>query len=129
MGIALNLKTIRKSLNLSQEEVAAKVGYKNASKIAEIENGNGDPSFEKIKDIANALGVSIYQLKGNNKKRETNGDPIFYSEADLIALDLFSPILKVLDDAETEQLLDFALALTRAKDEKPRWKEPKFKKE
>ena len=60
----LHLNTIRRSLGLSENEVAEKAGYKNGSFITAIENGTKAAEDSKVKDIANALGVSMSQLVG-----------------------------------------------------------------
>lgn len=51
-----NIKKVRKSTRLTQEEVAIKVGV-HVSYISRIERGVVNPSFEVIEKIAKALKV------------------------------------------------------------------------
>ena len=125
-SIGTNIKTIRKSLGMSQEDLAEKAGYKNSAIIVAIENDNSEPSYEKVKDIANALGVSIYQIKGQAKFRKVEGEGIYYSAQDLTALDLFSPLIAEMDTEELDKLLDYAVILLKASGKKPVWKKTRF---
>lgn len=59
-----NIKLLREKNGLSQEELAAKVGYKDRSSIAKIEAGLVDLSQSKIASFAAALHVSPAQLMG-----------------------------------------------------------------
>ena len=59
-----NIKRLRENLGLSQESLAAKVGYKDRSSIAKIEAGLVDLPTSKIAAFASALGVSPAQLMG-----------------------------------------------------------------
>lgn len=126
MGIGRNIRVIRESKGITQEELATKAGYKNSAIIVAIEAGSTEPAYEKIKDIANALDVSIYQVKGSNKVRKAENGEVYYSDADVIALDLFAPIIKSLTDEELDKLLDYGLLLLKATGSKPKWKVPKF---
>lgn len=130
-NIGRNIKTIRTSLRMSQEELAEKAGYKNSAIIVAIENGNNEPSYEKVKDIANALGVSIYQVRGQSRFRKVDNDKegIFYTDADVTALDLLSPLIYEMNGSELDKLLDYAIILLHAKGKKPHWKMSKFQME
>lgn len=59
-----NIKRLREALGLSQEALAAKVGYRDRSSIAKIEAGRVDLPTSKIAAFAAALGVSPAQLMG-----------------------------------------------------------------
>lgn len=64
MKIGERIKQRRKSLNMSQEELALKVGYKDKTAINKIELGiNGIPE-KRLKDFANALNTSVSFLIG-----------------------------------------------------------------
>lgn len=55
------LKELRKSKNMTMEELANKVGVQKSS-ISLYENGKINPSLEVIKNIANIFNVSINYL-------------------------------------------------------------------
>lgn len=58
------IKKKRLELNLSQEQLATKLGYKSRSSINKIELGLNDISQSKVSEFANALGVSVAYLMG-----------------------------------------------------------------
>lgn len=58
------IKQRREELNLTQEELAKKLGYKSRSSINKIELGLNDLSQSKIVEFANALKVSPAYLMG-----------------------------------------------------------------
>lgn len=70
------IKKFRKSLGMTQVELAKKVGYRSGSTITEIEKGNNDIPFDKLKTIAQALGVSVSDLLEDNKPK-VHDDPYF----------------------------------------------------
>lgn len=80
-----NIKKYRKAAGLTQEELAKKTGYTDRSSIAKVEKGAVDLSQSKIKQFAEALGVSAGQLMG------WEGDP--EDTADLVARVLLDPAL------------------------------------
>ncbi len=55
------IRAFRLKDNLSQEDLAYKAGIER-SYMGKIERGEGNPSFKKIVDIANALGVTAKDL-------------------------------------------------------------------
>lgn len=57
-----NIRSIRISKGMTQEELAEKMGYKSKSTIAKIESGVNDIPQSKIKAFAEALSVSISDL-------------------------------------------------------------------
>lgn len=59
-----NIKELRNSLGLSQEELAKKVGYKDRTSIAKIEAGKVDLSQSKIYEFAKALNTTPSDLMG-----------------------------------------------------------------
>jgi len=65
-----NIKRRREELEMSQEELAAKLGYKHRSAINKIELGINNFPMYKLKDFAAALRTSTEALLG-------------YDEADL----------------------------------------------
>lgn len=126
--LARNLNFIRRSQGLSEQELAEKVGYKNGSHIVSIENETGDPSYEKIRDIANALDVSIPQLKGTGRKIEmTNEGWPKLTESERTALTLFAPVLDALDEEGRRQLFDNTLLVLKGNGVVPKWKKADYK--
>lgn len=81
MTIFERIKNRRLELNMSQEELALKTGYKTKGAISRIENGNRDINQSQIELFAKALDVSPEYLllgsKNNNtsslKKLDTKG--------------------------------------------------------
>jgi transcriptional regulator with XRE-family HTH domain len=58
LQIALEVTTLRTRLGLSQSELAARVGTRQAS-ISRLENGMGNPGLDLLKRVARALGVQL----------------------------------------------------------------------
>ena len=57
-----NLKELRLKMNMSQDELAKKIGYKGRSAINKIETGVNDMPRETVIRCAEALGVSPIEL-------------------------------------------------------------------
>lgn len=70
-----NIKKYRKIAQLSQEELAKKVGYNDRSSIAKIENGDVDLPQSKIIAIARALHVDAGTLMGWEDRPEGTVTP------------------------------------------------------
>lgn len=64
MTIGERIKYLRIEKNLSQDDLAAMVGYTNRTTIAKIESGQRELRQSKIADFAKALGVSPMYLLG-----------------------------------------------------------------
>lgn len=70
-----NIRRLRVSLNMSQDELAEKCGYTDRSSIAKIESGKADVPQKKIKVFADALNVNpsfLLQEIGSNNAVESN---------------------------------------------------------
>lgn len=124
--LALNLRVIRTSLGMSEQELAEKAGYRSGTTITAIENGSTEPSYEKVKDLANALGVSIGQLRGLGKIETTEEGWPKLTEAERTAHFIFGPILKSLDADGIRYLIDTGLLVCRAKGVVPEWKKTEY---
>lgn len=59
-----NIRTRRKALKMSQEELAHRVGYTDRSSIAKIEAGGVDISLGMLKKLAAALDTTVIELLG-----------------------------------------------------------------
>ena len=55
------MKELRASLNMSQEELAKKVGVRRET-IARLEKGNYNPSLKLAMDIANVFEKSVEEI-------------------------------------------------------------------
>lgn len=64
--IGKKIKKRRESLGITQEELAAKLGYKNKSSIAKIETGANDIVQSKVLEFAKALDTTVAYLMGWN---------------------------------------------------------------
>ena len=58
------VKTRRKEIKMSQETLAAKVGYEHKTSISKIEHGKTSVPQNKVFEIANALDTTIQYLMG-----------------------------------------------------------------
>lgn len=61
----------RTELNMSQEELARKVGYKDRSSIARIESGERDIRQKKVVEFADALQTTPAKLMGYDDEQKT----------------------------------------------------------
>ena len=71
MGIGTRIKEIRTLKQLSQEELALKMGYKSRTSINKIELGLADVSSSKVQEFAKVLGVSTSYLMGWENQTKT----------------------------------------------------------
>lgn len=73
--IGERIKERREAINLSQDELAKKLGYKSRSSINKMELGIQDVPQRKIKQIAKILGCSIEFLMEDDKQEAQNQFP------------------------------------------------------
>lgn len=64
MNIGINIRNRRKELNMTQEQLADKMGYKSKSSINKIEIGENDIPQSKIVRFAEALHTTPAYLMG-----------------------------------------------------------------
>ena len=62
--IGKKIRFKREQLNMTQEELAKRLGYKSKTTIAKIENGTNDIVQSKVVDFANALDTTVAYLMG-----------------------------------------------------------------
>lgn len=62
MTTANKIRSRRKQLGMTQQDLAAKIGYKNRSTITKIEKGETDLTQGQIVLLVNALNVSVEYL-------------------------------------------------------------------
>lgn len=78
--LGLKIKKIRKSLGMTQRQLADKINYCQTSTITKIENGSINISNNKVHEIAQALGVSVSDLLEDQKALKIpklDDDPYF----------------------------------------------------
>lgn len=62
--IGKNIKKYREISNMSQDELAKKLGYKTRSSIALIEAGRRDLPYKKMQTAASALNTTVPKILG-----------------------------------------------------------------
>lgn len=100
--IGRRIRDRRKALGITQEELAQKLGYKNKSTIAKIENGTNDIVQSKVVEFAKALDTTVAALMGWEDEDKQEPTPVYYldDEAREMAEWMFkNPDYKVLFDA------------------------------
>ena len=70
-NLYVNIKTLRKNANMTQEELARLTGYTDRSSIARIERGEIDLSQSKIMQFARVLGTTPAALMGWGDQSES----------------------------------------------------------
>ena len=63
------VKALRKSRGLTQQELAAALGYADKSMIAHIESGDNEMTLDKVAFLAQALGVDANDILGIKTSR------------------------------------------------------------
>jgi transcriptional regulator with XRE-family HTH domain len=66
-----NIKKYREALGYTQEDLAARLGYKSRSTINKIEMGINDISQSKIEEFAKVLNVTPSALMGWGEENES----------------------------------------------------------
>lgn len=85
-----NIKKFRLQAKMSQLELARRTGYTDRSSIAKVERGTVDLSQSKIKQFADALGVTPSELLGwdedTKKSASSDGSGLSQAKQELLAL-------------------------------------------
>ena len=93
------IKQRRDELHLTQDELAAKLGYKGRSSINKIETGKADIPQSRIQEFADALDTSPAWLLGfdNEPKRDYPDDEIVdaFNRADPSVQEAIRMLLKL----------------------------------
>lgn len=82
MAFSNNLRYLRKKFNLSQEDLANKLGYKSFTTIQKWESGVSEPSVSVVKQIAELFGVSMDAITNENLYDEVNTIAAHHDEVD-----------------------------------------------
>lgn len=72
MYLNQNIRALRKKLNLSQEELALRVGL-NRGNIASYENGTAEPKICNLLKLSKIFGVSVIDLTNRDFSAEAIG--------------------------------------------------------
>lgn len=70
------IRALREKQGMSQEALAARLGYKDRSTIAKIESGKVDLSQSKLEAFAQVFGVSVLHLMGLSPKPDMRKIPV-----------------------------------------------------
>ena len=73
MDIGERIRKCRENLDMTQEELALKLGYKSRSSVNKVENSR-ELSINKVRDYAKALGVSPAYLMGWTEHKPDNAE-------------------------------------------------------
>lgn len=99
MAFSNNLRYLRKKYDMSQEDLANKLGYKSFTTIQKWESGVSEPSVSMVKKIAELFGVTMDQIT-NDDLSDTENHYYLDPEAAEIAQEVHQrPELKVLIEA------------------------------
>lgn len=101
-NVGQNIADARKRIGLTQEELAARVGYKTKSAINKIELGIRDLPQKKIAAFASALDVTPGYLMGWDDEEKEK--PSEYEGLSEIVIELIE-IAKTLSDEDAALLL------------------------
>lgn len=112
--IGIKIMARRKELNMTQEELAKKMGYKSKSTINKIENGTNDIPQSKIVKFAEVLETSIAYLMGWEEELESKSDEQVEESANRLA-DLFLRIEIKEDDTDLMVMLEEYMELPDTK--------------
>ena len=103
MEIGEKIKSRRMQLGWSQRDLASKMGYKDNSTLARIEQGKVDVSQTRVMQFAEVLGVSIAYLmdwEEEQKKNDIQADIILKMRTD----DTFMSVVENLYKLDKDKL-------------------------
>lgn len=103
--LAERIKEARLARQLSQEDLANKVGYTSRASINKIEKGKVDVPRSKVEAIAQALHVSPAWLLGLSDRRDV-----------MVISDKMTPLLMEAQDATPDQIAQAARFLAYLKE-------------
>ena len=98
MEIGEKIKSRRMQLGWSQRDLASKMGYKDNSTLARIEQGKVDVSQTRVMQFAEVLGVSIAYLmdwEEEQKKNDIQADIILRMRTDSLFMSAVENLYKL----------------------------------
>lgn len=111
MTIGERIKLKREELNLTQDELALKLGYKSRSTINKIEKGINDLVQSKIVEFANALNTTPAYLMGWDVERVDDGYLVKENGNEYRAI--LNDITKDVSDEELIEIIKYAKYLLK----------------
>lgn len=98
-----NIKKRRLELNMTQEQLAEKMGYSDKTMISKIESGQIDISYSKILAFAQVLRIEPEALMGWTEEKESTHVDYFMDELGIL--------IETASDDQKKSLLAIAKAL------------------
>lgn len=72
--LSKNLRALRRARGLSQDDVAARLGYKSFTTVQKWEAGSSEPSVQTLKKLAGLFGVTLNDLVSRDLTRPDADD-------------------------------------------------------
>ena len=113
--IGERIRIRREQLNLSQEELARKLGYKSRSSINKIESDARNLTQSKIKAIADALETTPSYIMGwqeEQKQNDTIADVVIRLRTDDKFMEA-TTLLHQLDDTQMDSIIQMLKAFVK----------------
>lgn len=107
LSLYKNIKTHRKRMGMTQDELARKAGYTDRSSIAKIEKGVVDLPQSKIEQFAKIFGVTASELMGwdqNKDEVQQNNDLIALVVARMHTEPEFSKAVETLYNMDSDKV-------------------------
>lgn len=105
--IGQRIKKRRTDLDMTQEELARRLGYSHKSSIGKIENGNNDITQSKVVEFAHALDTTVAYLMGWDEEEEQ----LLQTAIDKVYLDQLTDLWNQMTDEQRHTYLSIGRAL------------------
>lgn len=105
--IGQRIKKRRTDLDMTQEELAKRLGYSHKSSIGKIENGNNDITQSKVVEFAHALDTTVAYLMGWDEEE----DQLLQVAIDKVYLDQLTDLWNQMTDEQRQTYLSIGRAL------------------
>lgn len=136
MDIGERIRNRRKEMDMTQDQLAAKAGFKNRSAISKLETAGNDVTMRQVKKLAECLDTTPAYLMGWSdivcespflQAAERNPGMIpddiiedmikdrIFSNADTQMIEIFR-IYKMLSDAKRNKVYDYIIDLSKVQD-------------
>lgn len=122
IAMGKRVKEQRERINISQEELARILGYKNKASISRIESGKNEIPQSKMQDFADALDTDVSYLMGWDGSLYSYvtgaADPSLYQREELRENYAYRVLFDAANGATTADLLEAAALMQRRKEER-----------
>ena len=118
MNVGDRIRQRRIDLNMTQDELARKVGYKTRASINNIELKRDIP-MKKLKPIADALEISVYDLMGWQPSEDKYSNINTAAVASLMLEPSNKELIEIINEMtppQKEELLHYARFLKKRED-------------